>query len=1122
MSQRQQRNWLFSFPLISLPGILGIVLLSESFAATPGQFSPIFPEFLAQQPQNATQAAERAYQEGMQLFRQGTAESLTEAISKFEQALQLYRAVEDETWEATTLLVLGRTYDSLGQKQQALDYYNQALPLFRAVEYRRGEAATLNNLGLVYNSLGEKQQALDYYNQALPLFRAVEYRRGEATTLNNIGLVYKSLGEKQQALDYLNQALPLLRAVGDRRMEAGTLNNLGYIYNSLGEKQQALDYYNQALPLRRAMRDTGGEATTLTGIGSVYDDLGEKQQALDYYNQALPLRRAVGDRGGEATTLTGIGSVYNSLGEKQQALDYFNQALPLYRAVEDRGGEATTLNNIGLVYDSLGEFQQALDYYNQALPLLRAVGDISSQAAVLNNLGAIYNSLGEFQQALDYFNQVLPLFRAVGDRGGEATTLNNIGSVYDSLGEKQQALDYYNQALPLYRAVGDRGGEATTLNNLGYIYNSLGEKQQALDYFNQALPLLRAVKDRGREAVTLNNLGSVYSDLGKKQQALDYYNQALPLSRAVGDRDGEATTLYNLASSERDRGNLNTALTQIEAAINIVEDLRTKIGSQELRQSYFATVQDYYKFYIDLLMELHQQNPNQGYDAQALHISERARARSLLELLTEANADIRQGVDPQLLAQEENLLQQINALEHRKHQLLNSQYTQTEIDEINALSESLLSQLDQLEAQIRVTSPRYADLKYPEPLTLKEIQQQVLDDDTLLLQYSLGKERSYLWAVTKDSITSYELPPQADIEAAAKEFYTQLESPDIPESETAVKLSQMILAPVAAQLSNKRLLIVGDGALQSIPFAALPVTSSPTPLLVGEGSSSPPFPRREGGLGGLGYTPLLAQNEIVTLPSASTIAINREQLQNRSFAPKTLAVIADPIFNEEDSRLSGSPEQPSDTNLNYAALTRSFLDFGDNFTRLEFTRKEAETILALVPENQRSSALDFAASRELTTSPELAEYQIVHFATHGLINLVNPELSGIVLSLFDENGEPENGFLRLHDIFNLNLPAELVVLSACQTGLGEEVQGEGLVGLTRGFMYAGAKRVVVSLWSVNDVATSELMGLFYQKMLSENLTPVQALREAQLEMLKSQNWQAPYYWAAFTIQGEWQ
>ncbi|MEC5029547.1 MAG: tetratricopeptide repeat protein, partial [Oscillatoria sp. PMC 1051.18] len=383
-------------------------------------------------------------------------------------------------------------------------------------------------------------------------------------------------------------------------------------------------------------------------------------------------------------------------------------------------------------------------------------------------------------------------------------------------------------ALPLFRAVGDRGGEATTLNNLGYIYNSLGEKQQALDYFNQALPLLRAVKDRGREAVTL----------------------------------------YNFAFLERDRGNFDTSLTQIEAAINIFEDLRTKIGSQELRQSYFATVQDYYKFYIDLLMELHQQNPNQGYDAQALHISERARARSLLELLTEANADIRSGVDPQLLAKEENLLQQINALEHRKHQLLNSQYTQTEIDEIDALSESLLSQLDQLEAQIRVNSPRYADLKYPEPLTLKEIQQQVLDDDTLLLQYSLGKERSYLWAVTKDSITSYQLPPQAAIEAAAKEFYTQLESPEIPNPEIAVKLSQMILAPVAAQLSNKRLLIVGDGALQSIPFAALPVTSPPTPLLVGEGSSSPPFPRREGGLGGLGY-PLVTQMTLAPIPFAA-------------------------------------------------------------------------------------------------------------------------------------------------------------------------------------------------------------------------------------------------------------
>jgi CHAT domain-containing protein/Tfp pilus assembly protein PilF len=744
--------------------------------------------------------------------------------------------------------------------------------------------------------------------------------------------------------------------------------------------------------------------------------------------------------------------------------------------------------------------EQEREFYNQALPLLRAVGDRGGQATTLTSIGLVYDSLGEKQKALEFYNQALPLRRAVGDRGGEAVTLNNIGGVYDSLGEKQKALKFYNQALPLRRAVGDRGGEAATLNNIGLVYNSLGEHQKALEFFNQALPLTRAVGNRGGEAATLNNIGLVYNSLGEQQKALEFYNQALSLKRAVGDRGGEATTLYNVAVLQRSQGNLKQALTLMDSAITIIEDLRTKISSQELRASYFATVQDYYKFYIDLLMQLHQQNPSQGYDALALHASERARARSLVELLTEANANIRQGVDPKLLEQESTLTQQLNALEHRRYELSSSQYTQQQLDEIKQQSQSLLTQLDQLEAQIRVTSPRYAELKYPEPLTLQQIQQQVLDDDTLLLEYSLGEERSYLWAVTKTSITSYVLPKRSEIEAAAQTFRQSLTPNSAANLDTGLPLSQMLLAPVANQLGNKRLLIVGDGALQSVPFAALPIPSSPS-------------------------APLLVQNEIITLPSASTIAIQRRQLQNRPTAAKSLAVIADPIFALNDTRFSTTPQPTPETPTN-SALTRATrnLGLGDSakvLDRLQYTGTEAKKILALVPEAKRLQALDFNASRTTATDPNLAQYQIIHLATHGLLDPINPELSGIVLSLYDQKGKSQDGFLRLHDIFNLNLPAELVVLSACETGLGKDVKGEGLVGLTRGFMYAGSRRVVVSLWSVNDVATSEVMAKFYQKMLQEGQNPVSALRAAQLEMWKSQQWQAPYYWAAFTIQGDW-
>ncbi|PHK45223.1 tetratricopeptide TPR_1 repeat-containing protein, partial [Nostoc linckia z16] len=649
-----------------------------------------------------------------------------------------------------------------------------------------------------------------------------------------------------------------------------------------------------------------------------------------------------------------------------------------------------------------------------------------------------------------------------------------------------------------------KSGEARTLNNIGNIYSKIGEKQKALDYFNQSLPLFESVENKLGLAANLNNIGLIYSDLGEQPKALNYYQQALSLYQKVGNRGGEALAIYNMASAERKQGNLNSALNQIKIVINIVEDLRTKINSQELRASYFATVQNYYQFYIDLLMQMHKQQPSKGYDALALQTSERARARSLLEMLTEAKADIRQGVEPKLLSQERDLQKQIDVLEKRRIQLLGGNYTKAQVQTLEKENEAVLEQYQQVQIKIRATSPRYAALTQPQPLSLAQIQQQVLDENTLLLEYSLGEQRSYLWAVTNKSITSYELPKRAEIEAIVQKFRQEITTPYLKHSPSLDTLSQIILAPVAPQLQNKRLVVVSDGALQYVPFAALTKPNS-------QKNSK--------------YEPLLINHEIITLPSASTVAILRNEHKQRKPVAKTLIVLADPIFSLDDERLQSkvqtSPPVITEPNLNTLALNRAAKDSEVNFERLKFTRHEAEQILALVPPNKAKSAFDFTASRNTATSKDLSQYNIIHFATHGILNSKHPELSGIVLSLFDDKGMPQNGFLRLHDVFNLNLKAELVVLSACKTGLGEEVRGEGLVGLTRGFMYAGSPRVVVSLWSVDDQATSELMKAFYQKMLQQGLKPAAALRTAQLEIWRTKRYAAPYYWAAFTLQGEW-
>ena len=836
--------------------------------------------------------------------------------------------------------------------------------------------------------------------------------------------------------------------------------------------------------------------------------MGEKQKALDYYNQSLPLSRVLGDRTLEASTLNNIGSVYDDLGEKQKALEYYSQSLPLSRALGDRGGEARTLNNIGGAYSELGEKQKALEYYSQSLPLKRAVGDRGGEATTLNNIGNVYSDLGEKQKALEYYSQSLPLSQAVGDRGVEAATLNNIGGVYSELGEKQKALEYYSQSLPLFRAVGDRGREASILNNIGGVYSDLGEKQKALEYLGQSLPLHRAVGDRRREALSLNNIGDMYSELGEEQKALEYYSQSLPLSRAVGDRTQEALSLYNIASAKSAQGNLTEALTDIETALKIIESLRTKIASPELRTSYFATVQNYYQLYINLLMELHKTQPKSGYDIKAFEASERSRGRSLLELLQEANADIRQGVAPELLQRERSLQQQLDALEKQRIELLNRpNHTPAQEAELEKQRQTLIAQYQDIQTQIRTTSPRYAALTQPQPLTLAQIQQQILDDQTILLQYSLGKDRSYLWAVTKTSITSYELPKAADIETIAKNFRDAVTAPSSRDNPNQVAIandaiSQIILQPVAAQLGQKRLLIVGDGVLNYLPFAALSL-----PVKSGENRNPP----------------LIVDHEIVLLPSVSTLGILRQNYNDRQPPNRSLAILADPVFSANDERVKNASSATTQQAVETAnpGLSRSRGDKTGQFERLNFTRQESQIIQALFPANSRSESLDFAASRATATNPNLSQYKIIHFATHGFANSAHPELSGIVMSLVDEKGNPLNGFLRITDIFNLKLAADLVVLSACQTGLGQNIQGEGLVGLTRGFMYAGAQRVVVSLWTVDDERTATLMSSFYKGMLQKGLTPAAALREAQLEMWKQEEWKSPYYWAAFTLQGEW-
>ena len=980
----------------------------------------------------------------------------------------------------------------------------------------RVEAEKLSETGfelLLHDTAASRGEAINKFQQSLALWKGAKDEANEAWALYILAYTLNIHGDYQKAFDTAQQGLPIARSAGLRATEAYLLDEIGRSYNNRGERSKALEFFKQALPLR-SEADPEGLSNTLSNLGAAYAWIGDNAKALTYMEQSAALIREAGDARKESTVLGNICVIQRDLGQYKKALEVCELSVKIKREIGDNNGQATALNNMANIVAGLGDYQKALDFYNQALSIHRQAGDRQGEGVVLNNIAWAYANFGEYEKAIEIYQQALKPMRETGYTYGVAMILSNIGVNYAHLKDYRKALEMHLEALALRPEKDDREGRGTTFSNIAFSYSKLGDKQKALDYYTQALTLHRTTGNQLNIAKTLKNFGVFLRDEGQTAKAVEYLTEAVTISKTIGEQNWQATTLSELAKLESDRGNLSEAHKLIEQAIAAIESVRTNLKSHQLRASFLASVRKYYEFDVDVLMQLHQQHPSEGYAEAALQISEKGRARSLLELLREARAEIKQGVDPSLIERYSYLRRKIAEKAEQQTRLLSKKYTPEQAAALSKELEGLTTEYDQVETRIRQTSPRYAALIEPAPVGVEAIQKRLLDADTLLLEYELGEQKSFVWAVTPDSVKSFELPGRVQIEQEAREFYQlltqrgvnvstetlaqrkqRLNHADSEYPTVAANLSRMLLAPLAAELKQKRLVIVAEGVLQYVAFSALPSPGTERPLIV--------------------------DHEIVTLPSASVLTVLREEFTNRKPASKAVAVLADPVFSATDSRLTGKISATEEDNA-FVDAQRSAAESGlDGLVRLRFSRQEAEEIARLAGDKRNLKALDFSANRAMATDAKLGDYRIVHFATHGLINNQNPDLSGIVLSLVDEKGQPQNGFLRLYDIYNLKLNADLVVLSACQTALGKEIKGEGLVGLTRGFMYAGAPRVVASFWRIDDRATADIMRRFYESMLKDGMSPAAALRAAQVSMLSEKRWQSPHYWAAFTLQGEW-
>jgi CHAT domain-containing protein/predicted negative regulator of RcsB-dependent stress response len=953
------------------------------------------------------------------------------------------------------------------------------------------------------------------YARAQGLFHlAGEFHR-EVETLEKLGDVSALLSDYQNAIVHYNRALPLTLQIKDERLEAVVLTKLGGAYLEMANVKKGLPNCSRALEISEHLVYEEGRALALNCLGVANSIASDVSQAQDQFERALSIAQKIKVQSVLALTYLNLGYLYSNLGNMELALSSYKAALEIWESTNEQQKRGSTLTAMAGVYTQQGEKQTAFDLHAHALKIFRTIGHRNGEAATLNGIGYLYDTLGDRSQSLKCFTRAFQLYAAIENHHYAAVTSGYVGRVHLALGDNERALESFNRKLLMSRVVQDRRMESYTLRDIGNVLIEKGQTKEALNHYRHALSLSQDVKDRRGAALILVAIGKLSEKLGDKAEALANYEQGLLLMQAVADRRREVETLMNLASVKRDLGRLDDARRDIERSLELIEKLRTKVFSPSLRISYLETVYRHYEFYVDLLMRMHDRDRSGGYATLALEINEHARARTLLENLIAARTDIRQGVDPQLLEEERQIQQRLNEKAEQQTRLLSSRTQPDREAAIRQEVESLLTQYKEIESRVRDHSPKYAALMQPRPLNLPSIQRE-LDDDTLLLEYALGTGRSYGWAVTKHSIESFNLPPRAEINRSAKVVYDTLShhaaATPVDDYRTAAnELSKILLEPVAHLLPGKRLVIVADGILQYIPFTALPEPGV-----------------KEGGL----QVPLVINHEIVTLPSISTLAVLRNELRGRVAASNTLVVIADPVFEKDDPRVRlGRVQARTQVQGNVSALRGSDaeqplvqMELDDKplvFERLPFSLEEAEAILDLARDKKTMRAVGFDANLKAALDPAIREYRIIHFATHALLHNSHPELSGIVLSLVDQSGRTQDGFLRLNEIYNLNLAADLVVLSACQTALGKETRGEGLIGLTRGFMYAGVPRVVATLWRINDRTTAEFMRYFYEALLNQRDSPSKALRTAQIRMWQANKSAIPHYWSAFILQGEW-
>ena len=952
-------------------------------------------------------------------------------------------------------------------------------------------------------TLAARQQALAELLKSARKLREAKELLKASQLLNRAAHLQLQLYVPEEALLTFKENLKLADQINDPVAKVDALNGIGAAYLHVGKYKEALPPLQQAITIAEQNNYVEGRAEALLLLSDC-QNYTNHVLPVTTANAALALWQSLGNNRGITRSHLSIGTYQLAQNSLEEAARSNQTALDLSRKGSFKDLEAEALINLAFIEFRKGAWQNETKYLWDAEKLVNAEAEPFKMTQITSSIAEAYiesglpeTGLSKYQEALEYIRKANKPRDEIVIRWGIGRALYFSRKYPEALVTLQEALaDAELQKQPVVMAM--------CHDFLGRTHDAMNDHASALKHLETALDLYSRAENTMEVARTRALIGQIYEAMGRLEEARKLYQQAMETFDVLSDRVNQSATLFALGRLEMKSGNYDMAESHLRQSIEATENMRRMSTSRDLTAAFSATVHDRYEQYIQCLMRDDHGPSSPSRVVLAFETSESARARSLAELLRITDTNLLSNVDPELSAQERSLRQLLRVKEDERVWLLATKYEKNQLEKLDAELDRLGTEYKNILATINARYPAYEQITQPRSWDLSRIQEEVIaDDDTVLLEYFLGSEKSYVWVVTRTGITNHELPSEVVISNKVQSLYELLREPAKPEGKPKLdqatqELAQMILSPVADQLNKQRIIVAADGALNYIPFQMLPATPS-------------------------NPEPLVARHEIINAPSASILGELRKEAGRRGVRSKALAAFGNPIFAAQNGQPQKN-EQPGKEQLKNAVrnieLKGDTLDLS-TVGPLFYSAREIANLRDVVSEDQTFAATEYEATRDQLLSMDLTQFAILHFATHGLLDPKRPENSGLLLSTINREGKPLEGFVGLQDVYSLRAPVDLVVLSACQTGLGKDIRGEGLVGLTRGFMYAGATSVVASLWKVQDEATAELMKRFYTEMLKNGMTPAAALRSAQNSIRQIPDWSAPHYWAGFTLQGEY-